>query len=409
MTDEPGQPSSDDIWATTGSVPAVPSLPPPDDSIVPPPPPAEPAPSQQQKRRAILVAVSSLMALLVIGVVVVLSLSSDEPDSVSSVTTIPAVTTTTTPVISTTTLAVAPTIPVTAVPTTTMETTTTTVASAVRLENSITVANLGGIYAVGLTESNRKTSGEWTLAFALPDGGFVAQRQWPSFRGDPDPSIYIIDSLGEIQRSITLEDPANEGLHLHDVYQRMGTTYILYSVETGMGFEEAREELFEFSLDTMSPKSLDLIGGWESTTSRLTYGDTMIVGEYYSEASSGPLFLTLNGISIDPNDLGLSDTYVDCSTCPRLFTTDRTGTRVAWFEPSLSQEGLVVVFDLPTGRRIAEVRIPSGLPVSSLELFGTGVLVNLRADNGSFANALVLDFTGGSAVLPEMGLATLSR
>ena len=407
MTDEPGQPSSDDVWATTGPIPAVPSLPPPDGSVVPPPPPTGAGPSERQKRRTIIIAASSLFAVLVIGVIVVLSLSGDDPESISSVTTV-AATTTTAPITSTT-LAATPTLPVTAAPSTTMETTTTTVASSVHLEKSITVANESGIYTVGLNESTVKAPGQWGLAFTLPDGTFIAQRSWPSYRGDTDSAIYLITPTGATEPLIALNNPTEEALHLHDVYQRMGTVYVLYSIEAGMGFEEAREELFEFSLDSMSPKSLDYIGGWESSTSRLTYGDSMIVGEYYSEAMSGPLFLSLNGIPINPNDLGLSDTYVDCSNCPRLFTTDRTGTRVAWYEPSLSANGLVVVFDVPTGRRIAEVRLPTGLPVASLELFGTGVLVNLSAPDGFFANALVLDFTGGSAMLPTMGLATLTR
>lgn len=147
-----------------------------------------------------------------------------------------------------------------------------------------------------------------------------------------------------------------------------------------------------------------MIGGWEEGPSRLSYGSGLIVGEYFSSITSGPFFLSLDGVTINPNDLGLSSSYDDCAVCPSRFATDPSGTRIAWVEGDL-----LVVFDRNAGTRIAETRLPVGLgrDVDSIDLLGNTAIINAYdRTTGILGAAHVVGFDGTSTQLPTPGRAT---
>lgn len=392
MTDEQNEssePTSDQIWAVTGPIATVPST-----------DPSEESPSPRDLRVAVAIGVVSFVLLLVVGLVATLSLGSDDPVSISTDTGAPSTT-----LAVTTTVPAPTTVATTPIPgvgmTTVVETTTTTIASAIPTDRSITVAG-AGLYDLTINSSTTVNNEQWAVAFRLPDGTVIAQHVFPGYGEPGDNTVYRIGSTTSTVLAPT--DPSNEWIRLHDVFREGTAFFALVSVKSGVGFEDAREELFTINLDTGEKVSYDMIGGWEEGPSRLSYGSGLIVGEYFSSITSGPFFLSLDGVTINPNDLGLSSSYDDCAVCPSRFATDPSGTRIAWVEGDL-----LVVFDRNAGTRIAETRLPVGLgrDVDSIDLLGNTAIINAYdRTTGILGAAHVVGFDGTSTQLPTPGRAT---
>jgi hypothetical protein len=181
----------------------------------------------------------------------------------------------------------------------------------------------------------------------------------------------------------------------------------LYSLSSGFGMEDSKEELFTLSLNTGVTTSLGVIGGWESGTSRLTFGSNIIVGQFSAEADTGPFFLHLDGYTTNPNDLGLAESYSDCSVCPSRFTIDPSGQRLAWIEADL-----IVVLDRTSATRIAEIRLPQGLysTIDSLDVFGDLILINIYdSTTEAMGKPILMSFNGTSTTLDTVGTATFDQ
>ena len=389
MSDEPDNPTSDEVWTTTEPIPA--------------PPPGDPhgirSDPQRQRRLAIVVGGVAFTVLLLVGLVLTLVVGGDDPESISAVSTstsVAVVPSTVAP--STTTIASVTTV---GGPTTSTVAPTTTLPSAIPLDRSITVAG-NGLYDLTVNSNTTVNSESWAVAFRLPGGDFVGQHVFPGYGEPGDNTVYRVGATTTV-----LIAPANddtEWVRLHDVFREGGSTFALVSVKSGMGFEEAREELFTVDVDTGGRTSLGIIGGWEEGPSRLSYGAGFIAGEYFSEIGTGPYFLSLDGVTVNPNDFGLAEEYEWCDVCPGNFATDPSGTRIAWVEGDL-----MVVFDRNTGNRIAEARLPAGIgvDVDSLELLGNTVIVNVYdRTTGVIGSAYVVGFDGTSTRLSVPGRAT---
>jgi hypothetical protein len=334
-----------------------------------------------------------------VGLVIALVVG-DDPASVSTDT---SVTPTSISVSTTASPTVAPATSTIPVSTTTVVTTstTTTVPSALPLDRSITVAG-NGIYDITVNSSTIVDSETWAVAFRLPDGTFIGQQVFPGYGEPGDNTVYRVGATRNVLFAPANTD--NEWVRLHDVYREAGRTFALVSVKSGMGFEEAREELFTVDVDSAERTSLGYVGGWEEGPSRLSYGSGFIVGEYYSEIGTSPYFLSLDGVTVDPNDLGLAELYEWCDLCPGSFATDPSGTRIAWIEGDL-----MVVFDRSAGRRIAETRLPAaiGPDVDSIEILGNTAIVNVYdRTTGVIGAAYVVGFDGTSTRLTIPGRAT---
>jgi hypothetical protein len=171
--------------------------------------------------------------------------------------------------------------------------------------------------------------------------------------------------------------------------------------------EDSKEELFAMNLNTGLTTSFGIVGGWESGTSRLTFGSNIIVGQFSAEADTGPFFLHLDGGTTNPNDLGLADSYSDCSVCPSRFTVDPSGQRLAWVEADL-----IVVLDRTSATRVAEIRLPQGLysTIESIEIFGDLILINIYDSNtGTMSQPILMSFNGTSMILEVAGTATFDQ
>jgi hypothetical protein len=341
--------------------------------------------------------------MLIVGLILTLSLGGN--DTSTGITTTS--TSSSTSVASSTTLPAS--IATTLVPTTVEETTTTSTTTTVvpSINQPITIAGSEGISHIAGGITTRIDSQSWETAFRLADGSYIAQHSSVGFGQQTDTNIYRVGATTTVVKSVV--DPAVEWLRLHDVYSEgsAGDSFVLYSVSSGFGMEDSKEELFALSLNTGLTTSFGMIGGWESDISRLTFGSNIIVGQFSAAADTGPFFLHLDGYTTNPNDLGLADSYSDCSVCPSRFTVDPSGQRLAWVEADL-----VVVLDRTSATRVAEIRLPQGLysTIQSIEIFGDLILINISDSNtGTMSQPILISFNGTSRFLEVAGTATFEQ
>ena len=371
----------DDLWAQTTAIPVT------------------PPPSGTPTRQLVVIGSSAFVVMLIVGLVLTLSLGGNDT-STSIATTSTSSSTSVVP--STIQPSVSPT---SLVPTTIQETTTTTVVPSVN--QPITIAGSQGISHIAGGITTRFDSQPWETAFRLADGSYIAQHSSAGYGQQTDTTIYRVGATTTVVKSVT--NPATEWMRLHDVYSEgsTGDSFVLYSLSSGFGMEDSKEELFALSLNTGLTTSFGMIGGWESGTSRLSFGSNIIVGQFSAEADSGPFFLHLDGYTTNPNDFGLADSYSDCSVCPSRFTIDPSGQRLAWVEADL-----LVVLDRVSATRIAEIRLPQGLypTIESIEIFGDLVLINVYDPNtGTMSQPILMSFNGTSMMLDTAGTATFDQ
>ena len=371
----------DDLWAQTTAIPVT------------------PPPSGTPTRQLVVIGASAFVVMLIVGLVLTLSLGGNDT-STSIATTSTSSSTSVVP--STIQPSVSPT---SLVPTTIQETTTTTVVPSIN--QPITIAGSQGISHIAGGITTRFDSQPWETAFRLADGSYIAQHSSAGYGQQTDTTIYRVGATTTVVKSVT--NPATEWMRLHDVYSEgsTGDSFVLYSLSSGFGMEDSKEELFALSLNTGLTTSFGMIGGWESGTSRLSFGSNIIVGQFSAEADSGPFFLHLDGYTTNPNDFGLADSYSDCSVCPSRFTIDPSGQRLAWVEADL-----LVVLDRVSATRIAEIRLPQGLypTIESIEIFGDLVLINVYDPNtGTMSQPILMSFNGTSMMLDTAGTATFDQ
>ena len=371
----------DDLWAQTTAIPVT------------------PPPSGTPTRQLVVIGSSAFVVMLIVGLVLTLSLGGNDT-STSIATTSTSSSTSVVP--STIQPSVSPT---SLVPTTIQETTTTTVVPSIN--QPITIAGSQGISHIAGGITTRFDSQPWETAFRLADGSYIAQHSSAGYGQQTDTTIYRVGATTTVVKSVT--NPATEWMRLHDVYSEgsTGDSFVLYSLSSGFGMEDSKEELFALSLNTGLTTSFGMIGGWESGTSRLSFGSNIIVGQFSAEADSGPFFLHLDGYTTNPNDFGLADSYSDCSVCPSRFTIDPSGQRLAWVEADL-----LVVLDRVSATRIAEIRLPHGLypTIESIEIFGDLVLINVYDPNtGTMSQPILMSFNGTSMMLDTAGTATFDQ
>ena len=376
---------TDDLWAQTTAVPVTPPQ------------------SGTPTRQLIVIGASAFVVMLIVGLILTLSLGGKDSNTAVVTTS----TSTSTSVASSTTLPAS--IATTLVPTTVEETTTTSsTTTAVEekfVDQPITIASPLGISHIADSKTTLVDPQSWDLAFRLPDGTFIAQHAPPEYQQPGDTNIYRVGATSSVVQSVA--NPANEWLRLHDVYTESGSIFVLYSLSSGLDIEDAQEELLAFELNTGLTTSFGMIGGWESGTSRLTYGGNIIAGEFFAEADTGPYFLHLDGYTTNPNDLGLADSYSDCSVCPSKFTVDPSGQRLAWIEADL-----LVVLDRMSTTRVAEIRLPQGsyTTIKSLDLLGDLILINTDVSHPqAMGKPILMSFNGTSMILQTTGNATFDR
>jgi hypothetical protein len=346
--------------------------------------------------------------LAVIGVVLLL-LRDDDSGSVTEASTTTTETTTVDTTVPETT-----TIPETTTTesTTTTSSTTTTVAPLTWPPGAqVVVAAADGIHLATDEGDNLAVAEQVTVALALPDGGFLVQDRSGRYAPEGGENNQASTAIRRTNGGVLLAPQAGEWLRLHDVNVVGGEGYALVTIDSGTTPDDMSEDLVLVALDDGAVTPVAPVGGWEAGTSRLSLGaDGSIVGEYYVEATSGPLMLRTDGSPlIDPASLGLEGQYSDCATCPHLFSVSPDGRRIGWIE-----NGALVVVDAANGRRQLDGPLPPDLAehVTGLEI-GANELVLNRSDvtTGTAQAGTIIAVIDGSATsfpIPVAGLATLA-
>jgi len=176
------------------------------------------------------------------------------------------------------------------------------------------------------------------------------------------------------------------GVVLHDIEVVDGHRLLLYSVQGPVVPQQPNENLFVVDLDTeQGTRVARNIGGWEFGTDRLHLATTgLIVGESQSEASHGIAMYAVPGspaeVAGPPSaaDLGLENSYSDCSDCPRSFTVTPDGRTIAWVD---STRGLVAVsLGPPVSEQDVLVRVRRAGAVRDLDVGESAAVLSFFSD-----------------------------
>ena len=146
-------------------------------------------------------------------------------------------------------------------------------------------------------------------------------------------------------------------LRLHDVRVVAGNPVVLYSADVGDNAENRSGSARAVPVGRRRRSRPDRGLGGRSLAAEAGRGDRR--RRVYAEASRGLLSVREDGTTIDPTSLGLEESYVDGSDCPRLYTITPNGQRLAW----LDGNSLVVV-DLGTGAEVQRAGVPGDVAAS---------------------------------------------
>jgi hypothetical protein len=209
---------------------------------------------------------------------------------------------------------------------------------------NVVAAGLNGVWEYGPDGDVQWTAEPMAFAVKAPDGSMLMQRQ---SGGNPGAGWTKADTLPLRQASpgAPLEDlfgalfPAADVVDgwytLHDAATVRDRPLVILDRQADLvNIESPPGALLVLDLDAGSLTQIGQVGGWESGLSRLHLSETgVIVGEAYDGASRSLFVKAIDsGPTFGPSNLGLLESYSDCSDCPRLYTISRDGSTVAWLD-----------------------------------------------------------------------------
>lgn len=346
-----------------------------------------------------LIGLASFIGMVIIGLVAVLIFHDDPQPTVS-----------TTPVVSFSASTIpASTNPLTSTASTVAETTTTTSISPTGspLLDSVVVAGPDGIWLETSAGKSKMVEGSFDIVLDLGDGNFLVQARSGRNAEPQDTVVMRVEAGGTPEPVITPSEDEQEWITLHDAIQRNGRWWALVTVATGVGFDDAADQLVAVDITSGEREVIETVGGWEESTGRFTHGGGHLISDYYSNAIHGPLFMALDGTApLSPTPFGLAEQYDDCSVCPRAFAISPTGHRLAWIEADL-----LVVADTTSHERVLQVTLPkdSGAEVTSLEVGESSIVLNRASTSiGPYEGAYVVTSDGRISTLSTPGFAVFS-
>jgi hypothetical protein len=282
----------------------------------------------------------------------------------------------------------APTAPPTTPPTSAPSGPTTVPPAAVAVDAFVTAGPDGVVEHRG-GESRTLTTEPMAIALDAGDGRIIMQRRSGNGESqgwtDAD-TIPLVLAADGTTRPLLGAAVWEDGIVLHDIEVVGGHRLLLYSVQGPAVPQKPNENLFVVDLETeQGTRVARNIGGWEFGTDRLHLATTgLIVGEWSSEASHGIAFYAVPGSPADgaglptAADLGLEDSYSDCSDCPRSFTVRPDGRTIAWVD---STRGLVEVsLGPPVGEHEVLVRVPRAGAVRDLDVGDSAAVMSFFSD-----------------------------
>ncbi len=317
--------------------------------------------------------------------------------------------------------------------TTTVEATTTTSAGAAGVPTGILVAGESGI--VLLEGGNASTVLDQPASVAADDlmGGLVFQGPGSDsgFFGAPEESIvWWLPAGAEEPRSL-LVPTGEQWLRLVGVELIDGSPAVVYiRTDNPDDFYNAIATLRTYDFEAGEVSEVRTVGGWESGTSHVTFGNGVFASNWFGEAYSGFDFFDTNGDDVvvagDPYgdaicfdgtlEPGTEDTgAVTGGRCFENVAITPDGSRIAYTTLSSDEEGVVqsvdlVVVDAADGSELHRMPILTEAPysISSLDIRGDTVLYNQVTfrTTRELLPATVIDLSTGEGItIPVAGTA----
>lgn len=348
-----------------------------------------------------LIGLAAFVGMVIIGLVAVL-IFHDDPQPTVSTTPVVSFTATSNPVAAGTTS-----LPNSA--STVAQTTTTTSISPTGspLLDAVVVAGPDGIWLENSAGKSKMVEGAFDVVLDLGDGDFLVQARSGRNAEPQDTVVFRVSAGGTPEPVITPSESGQEWISLHDAIRRDGQWWALVTIASGVGFDDAADQLVAVDLATGRREVIETVGGWEESTGRFTHGGGHLITDFYSGVSNGPLFMALGGTTpLSPTPFGLAEQYDDCSVCPRAFAISPTGHRLAWIEADL-----LVVADTQTHERVMQVALPkdAGAEVASIELGESSIILNRATTSiGPYQGAYVVTADGDISTVSTPGFAIFS-
>ena len=267
----------------------------------------------------------------------------------------------------------------------------------------------GGLFTAGpegvrqhlVDETRTLTTEPMAIALDAGDGRVIVQRvdgDVPLVLG-PDGSLSELFGTADWDGAVTLHDVEIVG---------PGRRLLLFSLRIGEQATEV-ETLYVVDLDTMERTEVGPIAGDEAGTHRLHLAATgLIVGEAFGEGSH---HILIEAVPDSPaagsplptaGDLGLDESYRDCTDCPHAFTVTPDGRSIMWIT---SAGGMIVdvAIDQSFYDAAPAAQVPAGRAID-LDADDAGAVVSFSGDPAPAP--VVVPFGGGEHTTLEGVSAT---
>jgi hypothetical protein len=239
------------------------------------------------------------------------------------------------------------------------------------------------------------------MALATGDGRFVVQRRVgygePEGYAAADTMPLILSAAGDLDPLWPGREPS--WITLHDIEIVDGQRLLVYESDTDSpGTDDpvdpdafnGRTYVVDLDAADGEPIDLGLTSGWEFGVARLHLATTgLIVAEQSHSAAHNAFFLAVPGSPAAdrglpaPSQLGLQDTYGDCTDCPHTFTVSPHATVYAWLDRTSGIDGNTELVVHPS----------NGEPESRYDAFPENVNTTLVRDLDYLADgSLVLSY-----------------
>lgn len=229
-------------------------------------------------------------------------------------------------------------------PTTTTAPTTTAPGPADPAEQSAALTTAGDFgVTVGVLEGSESLIITEPMAFATTaDDGRIFMQRSQTFN-DPDadttPLIYSTetDELTPLEMPLPAGGSPDDTIILHDVATVDGDVTLLYRTDPGncATREDCVGAVMTWAPDTGESTEIVSQIVFESGWSGLELANNgLIVGSQSGSGAENGIFLASIGSATPPAlaDLGLEESYGDCTVCPYAYTVDPSGRYIGWVD-----------------------------------------------------------------------------
>ena len=223
--------------------------------------------------------------------------------------------------------------------------------------DDVVTAGPDGVVAYEAGEQTAITDQPMEMALATGDGRFIVQRRVgygePEGYAAADTMPLILSAAGDLDPLWPGREPS--WITLHDVEIVDGKRLLVYESDADSpGTDDpldpdvfsARTYVVDLDAADGQPIDLGITSGWEFGVARLHLSTTgLIVAEQSHSAAHNPFFLAVPGSPAAdrglpvPSQLGLQDTYGDCTDCPHTFTVSPHATVYAWLDRTSGVDG----------------------------------------------------------------------